>query len=59
MSIAMAVVLSMLLLTVTGCATSSDPSAAKQETGKKDSTVKPAKHDEKRLMDEQSMEAVR
>jgi Flp pilus assembly protein TadD len=36
MSIVTAVVLSMLLLTVTGCATSSDPSAAKQETGKKD-----------------------
>jgi len=32
MSIVTAVVLSMLLLTVTGC----DPSAAKQETGKKD-----------------------
>jgi hypothetical protein len=26
----------MLLLTVTGCVTASDPSAAKQETGKKD-----------------------
>ena len=47
MSIVTAVVLSILLLTVTGCVTSSDPSAAKQETGKKDSTVKPAKHDER------------
>jgi hypothetical protein len=36
MSIVTAVVLSMFLLTVTGCATSGDPSAAKQETGKKD-----------------------
>jgi Flp pilus assembly protein TadD len=41
-----AVVLSMLLLTVTGCATSSDPSAAKQETGRKDSTKKVIKHEE-------------
>ena len=36
MSIVTAVVLSMFLLTVTGCVTASDPSAAKQETGKKD-----------------------
>ena len=36
MPIVTAVVLSMLLFTVTGCATSGDPSAAKQETGKKD-----------------------
>ncbi len=35
MPIVTAVVLSMLLLTVTACATSSPPSAAKQETGKK------------------------
>jgi len=35
MSIVTAVVFSMLLLTVTGCATSSPPPAAKQETGKK------------------------
>lgn len=59
MSIVTAVVLSMFLLSVTGCATPSPPPATKQETGKKDSTVKPPKHDEKRLMDEQSMEAVR
>ncbi len=38
MSIVTAVVLSTILLAVTGCATSSAPSAAKQETGKKDST---------------------
>jgi Flp pilus assembly protein TadD len=36
MPIVTAVVFSMLLLTVTGCVTASDPSAAKQETGKKD-----------------------
>ena len=36
MSIVTVVVLSMLLLTVTGCVTGCDPSAAKQETGKKD-----------------------
>lgn len=35
MSIVTAVVLSMLLLTVTGCAFSSDPSTAKQEMRKK------------------------
>jgi hypothetical protein len=59
MYIVTAVVLSMFFLTVTGCVAPSPPPAAKQETGKKDSTAKPAKHDEKRLMDEQSMEAVR
>ena len=36
MSIVTSLALSMLLLALTGCATSSDPSAAKQETGKKD-----------------------
>ena len=59
MSIVTAVVFSILLLTVTGCATSSPPPAAKQETGKKASTVKPAKHDEGRSMNEESQEAVR
>jgi hypothetical protein len=59
MSIVTAVVLSMFLLTVTGCAASSPPSAAKQETSKKDSTVKPAKHDEGKAMNEESQEAVR
>ena len=59
MSIGTAVVLSMLLLTVTCCATSSPPPAAKQETGKKDSTVKPAKHDEGKAMNEESQNAVR
>ena len=54
-----AVVLSMLLLAVTGGATSSDPSAAKQEEGKKYSTVKPAKHDERKDMNEESQNAIR
>ena len=58
-SIVTAVVLSMLLLSVTGCATSSDPSAAKQETGKKDSTKKAIKHDEGKAMNEQSQDAIR
>jgi Flp pilus assembly protein TadD len=59
MSIVTAVVLSTLLLAVTGCATSDAPPAAKQETGKKDSTKKPIKRDQERSMNEESMEAVR
>ena len=59
MSIVTAVVLSMLLLFMTGCATSSDPSTAKQETGKKDSTKKVIKHDEGKAMNEQSQDAIR
>jgi hypothetical protein len=59
MSIVMAVFLSMLLVAVTGCAASSPPSAAKQETGKKGSPVKPAKHDEKKAMNEESLNAIR
>jgi hypothetical protein len=59
MSTVAAVVLSMLLLTVTGCATSGDPSAAKQEKLKNKSTVKPVKHDEKKSMNEESQDAVR
>ena len=59
MSIVTAVVFSMLLLTVTGCVASSPPPAAKQETGKKASTVKPAKHDEGKSMNEESQDAVR
>jgi hypothetical protein len=56
MSILTAVVFSMFLLTVTGCVASSSPPAAKQETGKKDSTVKPAKHDEGKSMNEESQD---
>ncbi len=59
MSIVTAVLFSMFLLTVTGCATSSPPPAAKQETGKKNSTVKPAKQDEGKSMNEESREAIR
>jgi hypothetical protein len=59
MSIVTAVVLSMFLLTVTGCAAPSAPPDARQEMGKKDTTVKPAKHDEKKDMNEESQNAIR
>lgn len=59
MFIVTAVVFSMLLLTVTGCVTASAPSAAKQETGKKDSTKKVIKHDEGKAMNEESQNAIR
>jgi Flp pilus assembly protein TadD len=59
MPIVTTLALSMLLLAVTGCVTSSDPSTAKQETGKKDSTKKAIRHDEGKAMNEQSQEAVR
>ena len=59
MSIVTAVVLSTLLLAVTGCAISSPPPAAKQETGRKDSTKKAIKHDEGKAMNEQSQDAIR
>ena len=59
MSIVTAVVLSTVLLALTGCVALSPPPAAKQETGKKDSTVKPAKHDEGKSMNEESQNAVR
>jgi hypothetical protein len=49
----------MLLLAVTGCATSSSPSTAKQETGKKDSTKKAIKHDAEKVMNEESQNAIR
>lgn len=58
MSIVTAVVFSILLLTVTGCAFSSDPSTAKQEVRKKEPPVKPAKHDEQRSMNEESLNAI-
>jgi Flp pilus assembly protein TadD len=59
MVIVTAVILSMLLLALTGCATSSSPSIAKQETGKKDSTKKAIKHDEGKAMNEESENAIR
>lgn len=58
MPIVTAFVLSMLLLALTGCAASSLSSAAKQETGKKQSPLKPAGHDEGRSMNEESQNAV-
>lgn len=59
MSIMTAVVLSIFLLAVNGCVAPSPPPAAKQETGKKDSTMKPAKLDEKKAMNEESINAIR
>ncbi len=59
MFIVTAVVFSMFLLTVTGCATSSDSPAGKQETGKKDSTKKVIKHDQGKAMNEESQNAIR
>jgi hypothetical protein len=49
----------MLLLAMTGCATSSPSSAAKQEEGKKDSTKKVIKHDQGKVMNEESQDAIR
>ena len=59
MSIMTVVVPSMFLLTVTGCVASSPHPSAKQEADKKNSTVKPAKHDEGKAMNEESQNAVR
>ena len=59
MSVVMAVILSMLLLALTGCVASSPPPDARQETGKKVTTVKPAKHDERKDMNEESQNAIR
>ena len=59
MSIMTAVVLSTVLLALTGCVASSSPPAAKQETGKKDSTKKVIKHDEGEAMTEESQNAIR
>ena len=59
MSIVAAVILSVLLLTVTGCVASSPTPAAKQETGKKDSTKKVIKHYEGKAMNEESQNAIR
>ncbi|MDP2381273.1 MAG: hypothetical protein Q8N00_00555 [Nitrospirota bacterium] len=50
--------LSVFLLTMTGCVASSPPPAAQQEPGKKTSTLKPAKHDEEKSMNEDSHNAV-
>ncbi|HSN05186.1 hypothetical protein ACO9S2_04315 [Nitrospira sp. NS4] len=58
MPIVTAFVLSMLVLALTGCAASGPSSAAKQETGKQQSPVKPATHDEEKAMNEESQNAV-
>jgi hypothetical protein len=58
-SIVTAIVLSMFLLTVTGCATSSDPSVTRQETGQKDPVKKGIKYDQKKEMNIESQNAVR
>lgn len=57
MPIVMAFVRSMLALALTGCAASGPSSAAKQETGKQQSPVKPATHDEEKAMNEESRNA--
>lgn len=54
MSIATAVVLSLLLLTVTGCATAGAPPATKQEAGHNASPKNAIAHDEEKAMNEQS-----
>ncbi len=58
MSMITAFTLSLLLLTVTGCTASGPRPAAPSEMGKHTSTVKPAKHDEGRSMNEESQNAV-
>jgi Flp pilus assembly protein TadD len=59
MSIVTAVFFSMLLLTLSGCVTASNPSAVKREMGKKDSAKKALKHDQKKAMNEESENAIR
>ena len=59
MSIVTAVVLSTLLLTVTGCASSSPPSDREAGDGQERPHKKPIKRDQERSMNEESMEAVR
>lgn len=58
MSMVTAVVLSLFVLTVTGCATSDPAPAAKQETRTKSSPKKPAQHDEGRSMNEESQRSI-
>ena len=59
MYIVTTVVFSIFLLTVTGCAPSHAPSAGKQEAGKKDFTKKGIKYDERKTMNEESINAIR
>lgn len=58
MSMMTAFALCLFLFAVTGCAASSPRPAAPSEPGKHTSTVKPAKHDEGRSMNEESQNAV-
>ncbi|MEP6959015.1 MAG: hypothetical protein ABI980_09830 [Nitrospirota bacterium] len=58
MPIVTALVLSMFLLSVTACTTPSPPPVAKPEPAKKESTVKPAKRDEGKSMNEESQNAI-
>ena len=59
MPIVTAFALSMLLLAVTGClGSSASPPNAEQQPAKKASTVKPAAHDERKSMNEESHNAV-
>jgi hypothetical protein len=59
MPIVTAVVLSTLLLAMTGCATSGPYSATRQETGQKDPVKKGIKYDQKKEMNIESQNAVR
>jgi predicted small lipoprotein YifL len=58
MFIVAAVVLSILLMTVTGCA-SKGPSVSTQEAGKKNPVKKTGTYDQNGAMNEESMNAVR
>lgn len=58
MSIMATFVLFLFFFAVTGCAASGPRPAAPSEPGKRTSTVKPAKHDEGRSMNEESQNAV-
>lgn len=58
MSMMTAFALSLCFFAVTGCAASGPRPAAPSESGKHPSTVKPAKHDEGRSMNEESRNAV-
>jgi len=59
MPIATTVVLSIFLLAMTGCAFSSNPSAAKPETGQKNPVQKGIQHDQNKEMNIESQNAVR
>jgi hypothetical protein len=58
MSMTTVFALSLFFFAATGCAASGPRSAALSESGKPTSTVKPARHDEGRSMNEESRNAV-